>query len=451
MKKVLCLFDYGKDVNTGYATVSKNIVSELKKHFGKELHLDICAINYYGEQYSEYGNTVNIVSGKFGQRKPADIDPEFADGDNFGRLFFLEKLAAIEYDGVFILQDLGTIAPIIPRIREILDIRRQFKSKVFKSIIYFPVDGPIETKVKNAGWNKEEFDKIPKSRQKYFPEYIRQLDELEFFDTIVTYTEFAKEEILKHKPSLASRINVLYHGTNTCDFYPTNKEEKNKFRNEYFGDNADKFIVGLINKNAYRKDIPTAIYGFIYAKKLWNSEMPKPFLYLHMNAEEPTGMNLRGLLSMTNLIEGVDYCFPKRHIHKIDVQTLNNIYNSIDVYLSTAMGEGYGLSASESMACKIPCIVPNHTSLGEIGANGRAYLLEEFMPVSGKEDHRQMNMCHYEEAGSLIAKVARNLSNTNNNTEANRINSAYEWAISYTWERVCKEWVSYFETTFKMK
>ena len=59
-KKILCLFDYV--ARTGFATVSKNIVSELKKEFGNNLHLDIIAVNYFGEPYYEDANTF-VISG----------------------------------------------------------------------------------------------------------------------------------------------------------------------------------------------------------------------------------------------------------------------------------------------------------------------------------------------------------------------------------------------------
>ena len=60
MKKILCLFDYGMGVMTGYATVSKNIVAQVKKEFGDDLHLDIIAINYFGDPYKEYNDTVQV-------------------------------------------------------------------------------------------------------------------------------------------------------------------------------------------------------------------------------------------------------------------------------------------------------------------------------------------------------------------------------------------------------
>ena len=46
------------------------------------------------------------------------------------------------------------------------------------------------------------------------------------------------------------------------------------------------------------------------------------------------------------------------------------IYNLSDVVISTALGEGWGLSLTEAMASGIPVIFPNHTSVTEIIGEG---------------------------------------------------------------------------------
>ena len=49
--RILCLHDY--NAHTGFATVTKNIKREIKNHFGSDVQLDILAINYFGEPYTE--------------------------------------------------------------------------------------------------------------------------------------------------------------------------------------------------------------------------------------------------------------------------------------------------------------------------------------------------------------------------------------------------------------
>ena len=114
-KKVLCLVDYM--ARTGFSTVAKNILKEIKNHFGDEILLDIVAINYFGEPfYDEFNNY--IISA------PLNDDNK----DNFGRFFFLKALKeGNAYDGIFICQDLGVIVPIIEVMEHIKKERKHRK------------------------------------------------------------------------------------------------------------------------------------------------------------------------------------------------------------------------------------------------------------------------------------------------------------------------------------
>lgn len=444
-KQILCLMDYGPDCKTGYATVSRNMVKQLKAHYGSYLKLDIMATNYFGKPYNEYEGTVQVMSA-VGAESIIKSNPDKID--DFGRMAFLSALKETEYDGIYMLQDLAQIVYIVPLLKQMQIYKAKIGYKYFTSVVYFPVDGKIHTRVKNPKYVKSQLASIPKEEREFFKETICPLDELDFFDHLVTYTLYAKNEILKQKPSLESKLSVIYHGINTADFYPiTGEKEKEKFRNKYFGNNANKYIVGCINRNQYRKDIPTAIFGFIEAKKNWPKEiLPAPFLYLHMDPEDSLGWRLRDMLSMTNLVEGKDYMFPKDGDanSQVDIATLNSIINSIDVYLSTALGGGWELSFTECMACKIPCIVPNHTSLGEIGGEERASLLEEFLPVCNKEDNMVRQMCQYEEVGESIIKQGLLKEILIPNHQLPRYELAYQWITQFTWEAVCENWIRIF-------
>jgi hypothetical protein len=80
------------------------------------------------------------------------------------------------------------------------------------------------------------------------------------------------------------------------------------FRKQYFGDNADKFIVGCVNRNQSRKDIPTTIFGFM---EYWESHNKNALLYLHMDPKDPMGWDLKTILKQTPLKEGIDYMISK--------------------------------------------------------------------------------------------------------------------------------------------
>jgi glycosyltransferase involved in cell wall biosynthesis len=409
VKKILCLFDYY--ARTGFGTVSKNIVKELRKS-NSNYKLDIVAINYFGENIQEDENT-NIFSARLN-----DVNE-----DAFGRHVFLKMLQDGDYDGVFINQDLGVIVPIIEIITHIKQKRKEENKKSFKTIFYFPIDCSIV-------W-----------------ELTKNLEQI---DLLVTYTNFAKDEILKHKPELRTKIKVIPHGNNSKEFHPINVDESYSFRKTYFGDNADKFIITNVNRNQSRKDIPNTIFGFVEAKKMWNSALPEPFLYLHCHPKDPQGWDLRAIFEQLNLVEDEDYMLlPKKYEDElVEVSVLNRIYNASDVYLTTTLGEGWGLGFSEAASCQLPIIAPFSTSFMEMSNYGEnAYMLLQLYPYCNTTDNVIREQTDIYEIADTILNVA--IQKNGGNPELyKKINSAYNWVKKLEWSDICKNWIDHFKSTY---
>lgn len=419
-KKILCLFDYM--ATTGFATVSQNIVPRIKKHFGENLELHICSINYFGDTIYEEDGTIIFSAIKSAPKK-----------DDFGRFGFLKILKdSEEYDGIFIIQDLGVILPIIEILKTIKEEKKRENKRNFKSIFYFPVDCSLIHK---------------------------QVEKLEFFDTLITYTEFGRKEVLRLRPELKGKLKVIPHGTDTKSFYPIEKEKIKDFRKYYFGDNADKFIIMNLNRNQPRKDIPNTIFGFIEARKQWPKGVPHPFLYLHCNPSDPMGHDLRAVFLQTDLVEGEDYMFPSKdeENHGSPIEKLNKIYNSVDLYITTTLGEGWGLPVTESAATKLPMICPYNSSLMEMSGNGdRAFILEEFVPYVNSIDNIVRQQTNYLEVSEAILLVSGDIMKLNEDLNGyencmKRVNKAYDWALKLKWDEVCKSWNEYFSSTFGVR
>jgi len=384
-KRVLCLFDYV--ARTGFGTVSKNIVKELKKHYGKSLHLDIVAINYFGEPYYEDENTYVISA----RNNDVNDDP-------FGRYFFLKVLnESNDYDGIFICQDLGTIVSFLEVLEHIKQEKKDNNKKVFKSIFYTPVDCRI---------------------------IYLLVRKLEIFDTLVTYTEYGRKEINRIRPEL--KVKVVPHGNNPKEFYPLSPEEIQAFRKEYFGDNADKFIITNINRNQPRKDLPNTIFGFIEAKKIWNPSLPKPFLYLHTHPKDPMGWDIRGIMLQTDLVEDEDYKLLPKEFEEAGSSTemVNKIYNASDVYLTTTLGEGSFMEMS--------------------GYGKNAYMLETIYPYVHTNDNAIREQTDIMEVGENILQVAKD-KYSNSLDLKQKIEQNYKWVQKLDWKEVCKSWIEYFK------
>lgn len=396
--RILALFDYNSF--TGFATVSKNLVKNWQRTFGDAMKLDIVAVNYFGQDYSETDN-IRVISAK--RRDIAE--------DDFGRYVFMRSIMDIDYDLIFILQDLGVVVPTIPHIKKLLEDKKNGNRKQFKSILYFPVDFALTPNLAVG---------------------------LEFFDVLATYTDYGKNHVLRLRPDLKPKVKVVPHGNNMENFFPVPSEEAQSFRKEYFKENADKFIIGCVNRNQPRKDIPTTIFGFL---EYWEEHNKNSFLYLHMNPKDPMGWNLKTILSQTPLREGVDFAFPPQEDYNkgTDVPKLNLIYNSLDCFLSTATGGGWELTVTEAMSARKPVVIPKHTSFEHLGgSNGeRAYFLETLYPIVAPVDNIIRFQCDLYEISDVLHQVY--LDKTSRAIDQTlKIEKAYNFVESHDWKEISK-------------
>lgn len=409
-KKILCWFDY--IARTGFATVSKNIVNEIKKHYGNEYILEIVAINYFGEDFQPDEFTL-VTSAKLN-----DINQ-----DDFGRNYILKRLKEIDYDGLFVCQDLGVVIPIIEVFEFIKNEKREQNRKNFKSIFYFPVDCKL----------------IPQLTK-----------DLEFFDLLTTYTEFARNEVIRLRPELKGKVKVVPHGNNSKDFYPISSDEIKSFRQEYFGENANKFIITNVNRNQPRKDIPNTIFAFIEAMQIWEKGLPEPFLYLHCHPNDPMGWDLRAIFYQLDAVEDVHYkLLPKEFEDSMaGLETLNKIYNASDVFLTTTLGEGWGLTFSEAAACKLPVIAPYTTSFMEMSEYGKnAYMLHTIYPCCQFNDNVVREQTDIYEIAETLVAVSKDKINKSKELQT-KVDKNYDWVKRHEWSDVCKHWIKYFKEYF---
>lgn len=415
--KILCLFDYNSF--TGFAQVSKNLIQCWKRTFGKNVQFNIVAINYFGDDYAEDDN-VNVISAKL-----KDIAK-----DDFGRHVFLATILKEDYDAVFILQDLGVIVPIIKHLEEIKQKRKAENRKSFKSFFYFPVDFELNSMLVNK---------------------------LEFFDELYTYTNWGKEMVAKWNPKLQTKVKVVHHGNNPKDFfYHSDWLKISKFRREYFGEkNAHKFIIGNVNRNQSRKDIPNTILGFYEYREKYNTDS---LLYLHMNPTDPMGWNLRTIFSQTGLVEGKDFMFPPEDDYNkgADIQKLNFIYNSIDLFITTTTGEGWGLTLTEAMATRRPIIAPIHTALTEITNNGHfVFGLTNLRPAVAMVDNIIRYQTDIEEIADTINDVYEQILESEGAKDVmaidKKLDEAQKWVGKLDWKDISQKFSDDFKKHLKIE
>lgn len=421
-KKILVLAD-SPTCNSGFGQVTRNILKEVYKQGNCEI--DIVGVNHDGTPYDKEKYPYNIYPAK------NPLIPRY--NDYFGRQLFLDLLVENDYDVVWILQDTFNIYSIG---EQILQIRRE-KEKNFKWIYYFPIDATPEKE-----W-------IEKSAL--------------LADYPVVYTKYGKEECLKvldetNRIELRSKLKVIYHGTNSEDFYDLKwtKEEKKAVRTMLFGEeNADKFIFMNINRNQPRKDV----FSSMLTCKLTRETDKDSYFYFHMQIKDDAGLDMLSISDQLGLKIGKDWACPNPKVmmsHSFDIKTVNELYNAVDCVFSTTLGEGWGLSTTEAMATRTPVVIPKNTSAEEIigeGKNKRGVLVdcgtEENLFIANRHDNNRIrpkvDVFSLEEELLLVKNNIKEITPI--------IDNAYRWVKSYEWsgKRVGGKWLELFNKAYEKK
>jgi hypothetical protein len=246
----------------------KNIMGEIYKT--GQYEIDVVGVNYDGGPYD-----TKLWPGRLWPAISA-LRTQGSYGDVFGRQVFLDLLAQQDYDLVFIVQDTFIVLPIVP---QILELQRN-KPNSFKTIYYYP------------------FDCAPRE------EWVTQC--VANFDYPVAYTEYAKNENRNFIGAFADKQHVIYHGTNTKDFYPLKPEQREEARRNIFPQMQDRFVITNVNRNQGRKDISRSL---MVLKELRNRGLDKPFLYMHMQ-ESDFGGSVMQMARSIGLDPSKDFALP---------------------------------------------------------------------------------------------------------------------------------------------
>jgi glycosyltransferase involved in cell wall biosynthesis len=375
----------------------------------ENLRIVVFAINNFEKAPYDYKDNVKVL--------PAMALSEKKD-DFYCRIEFLKTIYQNDFDVVFCFNDIEIFNEMGVHFLKVKNEKKKENRKNFKSIVYFPIDSeprPTDLKI------------------------------LDFFDEVITYTEYAKKVMIPlTTTSNAKKIRVIPHGCNTKEFYPLTSEEKIEAKLELLGEagNAETYLFGTVNRNSARKDLASLILGFATFK---HSNQVNAVLYLHCNPLDPSGINIHRLCERVGLKIGEDVLVPKDFSENkgFDNSQLNRIYNAFDCFVTTTTSEGWGLSVVEAMATKTLVICPKHTSLTEITNDGDLTLNFMFMqPSVFVNDLEKIRFtCNPSEVNTLLG-VAYNLKNEEQELQDmvnEKIEKAYQKAKSLKWETVAKQ------------
>lgn len=401
-----CLFWCDAPVTiTGFATVSRNILKVLDKT-GK-YRFTVLGISHQGLPF-------NVADYPYLEYpKHGGLHMAHEGNDIYGMGKVVRFLQTGTFDILFILNDPFVLKFTMP---QILKVREGLKKK-FKIIFYFPTDCPP----------KDDWAGV-----------------VNMTDFPVAYTNFGRDTMSSLLPELGTKLRVIPHGTDKEMFKPIPGPARDLLRKSMFGAAGDKFIILNVNRNQPRKDLSSTFSVFAQVK----AKRPNAYLYI-LGAMNDAGGNLQEIALQYGLVLGRDWNCPNPNMYNANqgmpIENVVQLYAAADLVITTTLGEGWGLSVTEAMACKKPIVAPRHSSLSEIigenqergwlvGAGGPGHTL-----CLGPHDNSTVRpMVHQDEMVDRIKKIIDYPGQS-----AKKIEAAFNWVP--TWEEVGGAWRDVFE------
>lgn len=293
--------------------------------------------------------------------------------------------------------------------------------RMFQWCSYIPVDGEPS----NGG--------LP-------PGIVRVVEDI---DIPVAYTEYAKFAVLKSVKSQETRnkIKTIYHGVDTNVFKPADPADRRKRREQFAM--QDKFMFLTVCRNQSRKNIPKLFQAW---KKF--SELPefkgKVILWPHMFFNDPMGWRIDDILDELKLRnESIMYynqvAYSQSELHLTTEEQVAKLYQIADAFVLLS-GEGFGLPTFEAMATKLPCILLNHSASGELGADGRAHLINQIYTQTWTGSHlTERPVPEIDATVDAFIKIYRDKQYRDSIAQ-----KGFDFSTHYTWDKVTEDWNTLF-------
>lgn len=226
-------------------------------------------------------------------------------------------------------------------------------------------------------------------------------------DKVVAISENTKNEVIKYLGIDKNKIDVVYNGITQDKFkILKNKKELKKKLNC-----VNNHVIITVGHDEPRKNYNQLFYVF----KILKQKYPDLLLFCIGHKSPQTDKNLENL----GIKDSV------RFMYGFDETGMCELYNIADLFVTLSLYEGFGLPPVEAMACGVPVISSNLSSLPEVVGNGGILL-------DPNDTDKVVNQC---------VKVLENkkLSKT-------LIEKGLKQAKKFTWENCAKEYLKIYKS-----
>ncbi len=200
----------------------------------------------------------------------------------------------------------------------------------------------------------------------------------------IAYTRYGAQQL--RLGGYTGPLTTVPHRVDTTVFYPEDRWEARKLLAfDQLGFTETSFIVGNVNRNQPRKRLDLTI---AYFAKWWKRRgcPENAYLLVHCALEDHAGWNLINLAKHFGVHQRIIFTGGHTLQTPSTVDRMRHIYSACNVGINTGLGEGWGLTAMEFMACGTATLLPINGALPE-WADGAACFVPcsniEVQPASG--------------------------------------------------------------------
>lgn len=183
----------------------------------------------------------------------------------------------------------------------------------------------------------------------------------------------------KFGQNLMPGSELVYHGVDTSVYYPVSPKHtittsggvvitSKRDAKRALGYDPDGFLVLRVDRNSIRKNFPDTWRALVpLARKYKDIQV-----HFHCQAKKDY-YEFPELLSREPDVAN-QFFFPDERTHNTYVGWPDNdlavLYNAADIFVSTSWAEGFGLTIAEAMACGVPVIAQDCSSITEVVGPG---------------------------------------------------------------------------------
>lgn len=246
-------------------------------------------------------------------------------------------------------------------------------------------------------------------------------------DKPIAMSMFAQEQV---KQLYNIKADYIPHAVEPEVYKPLSEEERFQLKKKWGLDG--KFVVGVVARNQGRKMLDRTLEAFARASK----DIPNAVLLMHTDKNDPAGYcNFDDIIRKLNIENRVIFT-GMRYFKGFNYREMNEVYNLMDVFLLGTSGEGFGVPIIEAMSCCVPVLATDYTTTWELVTrtkSGEAIKVKDEIMGTWNVKRAIMDM---DDCAERLIKLSKNPTLR----KEYGLNGRQAVLTDYNWQSVVKQW-----------